>query len=173
MKTDGPGQPPAPGKACRWCCGRPEATHPTPERCSEVSPGWRLASACTPPIALGATPLHDEPGESEYMGPLARRVWSLNHRQPRLGQRAGALFAWLPVREVAWDSGALWRWQSGPGGGQGLTLGSPHGRGRVSANVLGEGGTAVSERSPGASHWVWLSGHSLKCARWPLGLRVT
>ncbi|VCX03867.1 unnamed protein product, partial [Gulo gulo] len=36
-------------EACRWCCGRPGATYPTPERGSKVSPGRRRSSsACTP-----------------------------------------------------------------------------------------------------------------------------
>ncbi|CAD7689234.1 unnamed protein product [Nyctereutes procyonoides] len=38
-------------KACRWCRGRPEATHPTLERWSEVSPGWILARSPAPPPA--------------------------------------------------------------------------------------------------------------------------
>uniref|UniRef100_M3YB54 Uncharacterized protein n=1 Tax=Mustela putorius furo TaxID=9669 RepID=M3YB54_MUSPF len=41
-------------EACRWCRGRPGATHPTPERGSKVSPGRRRSSsACAPSTAWG------------------------------------------------------------------------------------------------------------------------
>ncbi|XP_032179053.1 uncharacterized protein LOC116578735 isoform X2 [Mustela erminea] len=41
-------------EACRWCRGRPGATHPTPERGSKVSPGRRRSSsACAPSTARG------------------------------------------------------------------------------------------------------------------------